>query len=97
LRIWPGPPGTSACSVARAAPDGYTLSVTAANNLVTNQFVTANMSFDPVRAFAPIAMLCNAHNAMVVSSAVPAHTVAEFVTWARVKTGLTYGSPAFGS
>lgn len=84
-------------AVARSTPDGYTISVTAANNLVTNQFVTANMSFDPVQAFAPVAMLCNAHNALVVSPTVPAASVKDFVGWAKDRSGLTYGSPAYGS
>ena len=43
--------------VAAAAPTGYTLLVGATNNFVINQFLFANMKFDPMTAFEPVTRL----------------------------------------
>src|SRR5438105_3470415 len=52
----PGASGNNGtASVARAAPDGYTL-VAVSSSMTTNAAIQPRMPFDPVKSFAPIAM-----------------------------------------
>jgi tripartite-type tricarboxylate transporter receptor subunit TctC len=85
-------------AVASAAPDGYTLLLAASNNLVINQFVFANMSFDPAKAFAPITVVAEIPSVFYVNPQVPAKTLKEFVDFARANPGkVNYASPGNGS
>ncbi len=69
--------------VASAEPDGYTLQMGTAGNMTINPSIYANMKFDSVRDFAPITLVCQVPNIMVVNKSVPATNVAEFVAWAK--------------
>jgi tripartite-type tricarboxylate transporter receptor subunit TctC len=83
-----------AADVARAQPDGYTLLLASTNNLVTNQFLFKDMGFDPLQAFAPIAMLSDAPTVFAVNASVPARTLPELVAHAKANPGkLNFGSP----
>ena len=85
-------------AVASAAPDGYTLLLAASNNLVINQFVFANMTFDPVKAFAPITIVADIPSVFYVNPQVPAKTLQEFVSHAKANPGkINYASPGNGS
>src|SRR5882724_3403361 len=46
--------GIGADFVAKSAPDGYTLLVTASGPIVVNPTLYANVPYDPVKDFAPI-------------------------------------------
>jgi len=87
--------GTTA--VARAAADGHTLL------LAANPFcVAANLydvpPFDPLRDFAPIALLGSVPNVLVVHPALPVRNVAELLTRTRAKPGtLFYASSGKGT
>ncbi|MBN9473952.1 MAG: ABC transporter substrate-binding protein [Bordetella sp. SCN 67-23] len=84
--------------VARAAADGYTLLLGATNNFAINQFVYANMGFDPRQAFAPITRVLDVPSVLFTNSAVPASTYAEFARYAASHRGdLNYGSPGLGT
>src|SRR5205823_961443 len=63
-------------SVARAAPDGYTLLVTA-STLALNSVLYKKVSYDPVRDFAPITLAASAPNILIVHPALPAGSLAE--------------------
>jgi tripartite-type tricarboxylate transporter receptor subunit TctC len=82
--------------VARAAPDGLTIAMAPASNLVTNQFLFP-LSFDPLTAFAPVVLLAASHNVLVASPAVPARTLVEFLAWAKGREDVRYASSATGS
>src|SRR5216117_2553553 len=76
-------------SVARAAPDGYTL-LMVPSTLALNSVLYKKPSYDPVRDFAP--------NILVVNPALPARSLAEFIALAKDKPGqLTYGTPGIGT
>ena len=75
--------GTEA--VANSAGDGYTLLV-ASSNHVTNPWLY-KINFDPLKSFAPIAMLATVPAALVVHPALPASSVQELLTLARAKPG----------
>ena len=84
-------------SVARAAPDGYTL-LFVPSTLALNTVMYKKVSYDPVRDFAPITLAAAANNVLVVNPTVPAKTLSELVALAKEKPGqLTYGTPGIGT
>jgi tripartite-type tricarboxylate transporter receptor subunit TctC len=85
-------------SVATAAADGYTLLISASNDIAINQHLYKNIKYKAERDFAPITQLVQLPMVMVVHPSVPAKTVQEFVALARAKPGsLSYGTPGNGS
>src|SRR5262245_25484791 len=84
-------------ALAEALPDGYTL-LMAAPPVVINPHLNANAGFDPLRDFAPVALLTALPNVVVVHPKVPAKTLKELIELARSSPGkLTYGSGGVGS
>ena len=87
--------GTDA--VAKSAPDGYTLLMTA-NTLVLNRSLFKSIPYDPVKDFAPIAPLAIGSLALVVNPSVPANSVKDLVALAKAQPGkLNYASPGNGT
>src|SRR5262245_10323014 len=84
--------------VAKSAPDGYTLAIGATTNLAIGPHLNSKLAYDPLKDFAPIALLARVPIVLVVSSAVPARSVDELVALARTHPGkLNYGSIGTGS
>jgi tripartite-type tricarboxylate transporter receptor subunit TctC len=84
-------------SVARAAPDGYTL-LFVPSTLALNSVMYKKVSYDPVRDFAPVTLAAAANNVLVINPAVKAKTLLEFVALAKETPGqLTYGTPGIGT
>ena len=82
---------------ARAAPDGYTLIMTAAGPTAVNVSLYDKIAFDPVRDFAPVALVASTIYALVVHPGVDARSVKELVALAKAKPGkLTFGSSGIG-
>lgn len=83
--------------VAHAKPDGYTLTL----GFVANMAMTPHMgklNFDPLKDFAPISMVAQAYQILVVNPAFPAKTVPELVAMAKAKPGtLNFASGGNGS
>jgi tripartite-type tricarboxylate transporter receptor subunit TctC len=85
-------------SVAVAEPDGYTLLFSSPGPLVTAAAVYKNLDYDPIRSFAPIAMLIYAPQMLVVHPALPARSVSELVAYAKTNPGkVTFGSSGYGT
>jgi tripartite-type tricarboxylate transporter receptor subunit TctC len=83
--------------VSRAAPDGYTLLVAAANNFVINQFLM-KMPADPLIALAPIANVADVPLVLFSNPSVPARNLSEFIAYVRANPGkVSYGSPSNGT
>jgi tripartite-type tricarboxylate transporter receptor subunit TctC len=76
--------GTSA--VARAAPDGYTLLMTAASPL-TLAPTLQKVPYDPVKDFAPISLMVNLNAVLAVNAALPVRTMQDFAAEARTRPG----------
>lgn len=84
--------------VARAAPDGYTLTVSPASFLTTNKSVFKKLPYDPETDFAPISRLVNQPMVLVVKDRQKYPSVAAVVAAARAAPGrLTYASSGDGS
>ncbi len=84
-------------AAAKSAPDGYTL-LMAAPPVVINPNLNPKVGFDPLRDFAPIALLATIPNVLVVHPSVPAQSLSELVQLARRYPGkLNYGSGGVGS
>jgi tripartite-type tricarboxylate transporter receptor subunit TctC len=84
-------------TVARSEPDGYTLLIATSTTLAINKTLYRNLPYDPVRDFAPIALVAAVPFVLIVNPAVPAQTLSEFIAYAKSKPGLAYGSAGNGS
>ena len=76
-------------SVLSAAPDGYTIGFAAPNNAI-NATLYDKLPFDFLRDSVPVAGTMLLTNVMEVHPSVPAHTVAEFITYAKANPGRIY-------
>ena len=95
----PGANGNiGAAAAAKAAPDGYTLLVATLGPTVANKFMYKTMSYDPERAFAPVALLGSSPLIIVGSPKLPAANFRELVAHARENPGrLNAGTVGHGS
>ena len=84
-------------SVARAAPDGYTLLLADLSSVV-DPFVFKNPGYDPKKDFEWIAPVGRSYMTMLVNPAFPAKTVGDFVRMAKEKpSDLKFGASGVGS
>jgi tripartite-type tricarboxylate transporter receptor subunit TctC len=85
-------------AVAKSAPDGYTLNMSALGPHAVNVSLFAKLPFDPVKDFAPVALVLEAEGLLVLHPSVPATTVAELIAYARANPGkLTFASAGMGT
>jgi tripartite-type tricarboxylate transporter receptor subunit TctC len=83
--------------VAKAAPDGYTLLVSADTTFSMNPHLYAKLGYDP-KDFAPISGLGISPQALVVHPSLPVRTVRDLVELAKAKPGaINYGTFGPGS
>lgn len=83
--------------VAKALPDGYTISVTTPA-IALSPSLYNNLGYDPHKELTPVARLAAIENVVLVHPSVPAKTLREFVELARKQPGkLTYGSGGLGT
>ena len=85
-------------TVTGSAPDGYTIGAATIGHFAINQFLYKNMPYDPERDMIPASLTWELPNVFVVASDhCPAKTVAEFLTWAKQKGKISFGSPGVGT
>jgi tripartite-type tricarboxylate transporter receptor subunit TctC len=90
--------GIGAEFVARSAPDGNTILFGTSSIMSANPALVAKLSYDPVRDFAPVSLVAQIENVLVVHPSVPANNVQEFVKYAKANPNkLAYGSSGIGS
>ncbi|MBX6373558.1 MAG: tripartite tricarboxylate transporter substrate binding protein [Acetobacteraceae bacterium] len=83
--------------VARAAPDGHTLLVITAAHTI-NMTLYANVTYDSVRDFAPVALLVRAPMILVTNPSVQAQSVADMLAMARARPGeVSFSSASIGA
>ena len=82
----------------QAAPDGHTLVVASTSTHGSMPALKRNLTFDPVKDFAPIVLIADATLVLLVRDELPVRNVAELIALLRDKPGaLTYSSGGFGS
>ena len=86
-----------AASVARAAPDGYTLLIAPPSPLSFNHLLYRDPGYDPTQ-FVPITMLAKIANVLVARKDLPVSTVQELISLGKENPGkLSYASQGVGS
>ena len=73
--------------VARGTPDGYTIGVGQGGNLVVAPHTYKKIPYDPLKDFAPVALLATNYLAIVANPGVPFKSTAEMVAWAKQNPG----------
>jgi len=94
----PGAGGNIASEfVARSAPDGYTIYITAAG-LAVNRYLFASINYDPLADFAPVTLICLFPNLLVVPNSSQVRSVNDLLALAKNNPGkVTFASPGHGS
>ena len=81
---------------AKAAPDGYTLSMISSSHAINAGF-RQKLPYDAVRDFAAVALVAAAPNVVIVNPSLPAKSISELIEVARAKPGqLNFGSSGVG-
>ncbi|MBX9775808.1 MAG: tripartite tricarboxylate transporter substrate binding protein [Xanthobacteraceae bacterium] len=84
--------------VINSPADGYTLYIASHGSQAIHPHLTKNLSFDPVKAFAPVIYLATTPTLVVVNPSVPAKTLKELIALAGANPGkYTYASQGNGS
>ena len=85
-------------SVAIAEPDGYTLLFSSPGPLATAAAIYKNLDYDPLKSFAPIAMVIYSPQMLAVHPSVPAKSIQELVAYAKANPGkITFASSGYGT
>jgi tripartite-type tricarboxylate transporter receptor subunit TctC len=95
-------PGASevigAQAAAKSAPDGYTIFFATDTGMISNLATKKSLPYDPVKDFAPLAMLLRTPLYLVVHPSLNVKTVQELIALAKAQPGkLTYASIGTGS
>lgn len=83
--------------VAKSKPDGYTLLMSYEGTQAINASLYSDLQYDPVKDFVAVATVANVPFLCVVNNDVKATTFQEFVTLAKAKSNMTFGSAGSGS
>lgn len=85
-------------SVAKAAPDGYTLMITTDATVTINQHLYTKLPYDPVKDFVPVTQLVFLNQLLLAHPSVQANNVKELIAQAKAEPGkLNYASYGSGS
>ena len=95
----PGAGGTLGSDLAaKAAADGYTLLLSTTSTHSIGPNLNPKIPYDAMRDFTPIGQVGNAPSIMLVPNSSPAHTVQEWIDYARKNPGrLNYASSGNGT
>ena len=85
-------------AVARAAPDGYTITLSTSAVHATNPALYAKLPFDAIKDFSHITLLASAPNMLAINPSIPVRTIPELIAYAKANPGkLTYISAGSGT
>ena len=84
--------------VAKAAPDGYVLLISAVSSLAISASFYNNLQYDVLKDLAPVGVVGAVPNVLVVNPSVPAGNVKELIALAKAQPGrITFGSAGPGT
>jgi tripartite-type tricarboxylate transporter receptor subunit TctC len=84
--------------VAKSAPDGYTLLITAEGTITVNPSVYANLPYVAARDITTVTQLIKYANVVVLNPSVRANSVKELIAYAKSQPGkLSYSHPGVGT
>ena len=87
----------AAASVAKAAPDGYTLFMGTSTQLAIQVTLHKTLPYDPATDFAPVALVASVPFVLLVNPSLPVRSVADLIRLAKERPGeLSYGSSGVG-
>jgi tripartite-type tricarboxylate transporter receptor subunit TctC len=85
-------------SVAKSAPDGYTLELANTTTHAASAALNTSLPFDPVKDFAPVAMIGSSPFVLIAAPQSQAKTLQDVVARAKAKPGaLSYASAGTGT
>jgi len=85
-------------TVARSAPDGYTILFAATNSQIWHVYLSRTTPYDPVKDFTPITKIGEALLCVVANNNFPADNMKELVEYARRFPGkVSYGTSGIGT
>jgi tripartite-type tricarboxylate transporter receptor subunit TctC len=95
----PGAAGTvGADSIAKADPDGYSLFLTTSGAVTIAPHIQANVPYDPLRDFAPVALVTKVTEVLVVTPKLGIKSVKDLIALAKEKPGaVAFASTGIGS
>jgi tripartite-type tricarboxylate transporter receptor subunit TctC len=85
-------------SVARAAPDGYTLLAATAGTHVTAPYLVKSLPYDPIKDFTPLVAAVEPVTCLAIHPSLPVNSVQELIAYTKARPNeLSYGSSGVGS
>jgi tripartite-type tricarboxylate transporter receptor subunit TctC len=83
---------------ASANPDGHTLLFIPPAPLVTAPLIYKNLGYDPVRSFAPVAMVFSIPQILVINPTLPVKSMEQLVSHAKTNPGkISFATPGYGT
>jgi tripartite-type tricarboxylate transporter receptor subunit TctC len=84
-------------AVAKSKPDGYTIGLTSPT-IAISPSLYKKLNYDPIKELAPIALVAQIPNLILVRPGLPVKNLREFIEYARANPGkLNYGTSGMGS
>jgi tripartite-type tricarboxylate transporter receptor subunit TctC len=85
-------------SVAKSAPDGYTIGFGVPSTMTINQFIYKKMPFNPLEDLMPVTQIGSVPFALLVNPKLPVNNVKELIAYAKSRNGeMNYSSAGIGN
>src|SRR3954468_20597771 len=82
-------------TVAKSAPDGYTILMGPSGPMTMNPATYAKLPYSPTRDFAPVSMIASFPLILAVAASTPVRSVGELIAFAKANPGkVSYASSA---
>ena len=84
--------------VAKSAPDGYTILISAASEMSMNLVLYSRMPYDPVKDFQPVTLATTTPAILLAHPSLPVKSIKDLIALARAQpSAVSYGSVGIGS